>query len=113
MANERGFADRDDPHTLTLTHDEVLILQDFLEWLEETDGLKYRHPAEWTALGRIMGQLLPPLWEVFDPRYNALLAEAKSRYSQTFEGNVPGIGYVKVEEDGSVVQMDDPDAPQA
>ncbi len=110
MPNARGFASDDDPHTITLTHEEILILFDFFEWLEETDGLKYRHPGEWTALGHLPAQLLPPLWEVFDADYDKLLAAARARRSQGFEGNVPGLGYVAVDEDGQVVPGKDPDS---
>lgn len=108
--NPYGYADGDDLHTITLTHDEVLILFEFFERLEERDELRFAHPAEWAALGRFTGQLESIPWELFDSKYEALLAAARTRRAQGFEGNVPGLGHVAVREDGSVVETPDPDA---
>ena len=105
MPNALGYAAGDDPHNLTLTHDQLLVLFDFFEWLEETDGLKYRHPGEWTALGALTAQLLPPLWEVFDGNYDSLLAAARARCGADFEGHVPGLGNVRLDAGGNVVPV--------
>lgn len=98
----------DDSHTLTLTDDEMLILFDMFERLEERDELRFAHPAEWLALGRFTAQLESTLWQLFSRDWERLLGEARSRRSQQFEGNVPGLGYVKVEADGQVVPMPEP-----
>jgi hypothetical protein len=111
--NPFGYADGDDPHTLTLTHDEVLILFEFFERLEERDELRFAHPAELVALGHLTGQLESIPWEVFDKDYDKLVAAARRRRAQGFEGHVCGLGYVGVDDDGMIVSLPDPDgAPQ-
>ncbi len=107
------FSIGEDQHRLTLTYDEVLVLFEFFERLEETDAISFAHPAEWTALGHIMHQLTSIPWEVFDPRYRELLAGARTRLSQGFEGNVPGLGYVAVRPDGRVESIQNPDVDAA
>jgi len=107
--NPFGYADGDDPHTITLTHDEVLVLSEFFIRLEERDELRYGHPAEWIALGHLTAQLEAIPWEPFDKDYDRLLAEARRRRALEFEGHVPGLGHVAVKEDGSVVAVEDPD----
>ena len=49
--NPHGYADGDDPHTITLTHDEVLILFEFFERLEERNELRFAHPQSGPRLG--------------------------------------------------------------
>ncbi|MHB1104352.1 MAG: hypothetical protein ACYC0C_16570 [Devosia sp.] len=102
------YSTGDDPHTITPTHDEVLILFEFFERLEERNGLSFEHPAESIALGHLTAQLEAIPWEVFDKDYPKLLVGARWRRSQGFEGEVKGLGYVKVTDDGQVV----PVAPQ-
>ena len=111
--NPHGYAERDDPHTITLTHDEVLILFEYFERLEEEGALRFRHPAEWTALGRFTAQLESIPWEVFDPAYDRLLAEARGRYAAGFEGHVPGVGYVAVDQTGRMRAVEPPDDPRS
>jgi hypothetical protein len=96
------FAQGDDPHQLTLSHDAVLVLFELFERLEEENSLRFRHPGEMSALGTLTSQLLPPLWEVFDARYGELVDQARGRLSHGFDGYVEGLGFVKVEEDGSL-----------
>ena len=108
--NGHSFPSGDDPHTLTLTDDEVLILFEFFERLEEQDALKFAHPAEWAALGRLTGQFESILWQPFSPDWENHLAEARTRRAEGFEGRVPGLGHVRVEADGRVVETPDPDA---
>jgi len=108
--NSNGFPDGDDAHSITLTHDEVLILFEFFERLHEKDELRFAHPAECLALGRFTGQLESIPWELFDSKYEALLAAARTRRSEGFEGHISGLGHVAVREDGSVVETPAPDA---
>jgi hypothetical protein len=107
----RSLPSGDDPHTLTLTDDEVLVLFEMFERLEENNELKFAHPAEWAALGRLTGQFEATLWQLFGPvDWETLLFEARTRRAQGFEGRVPGLGHVRVEPDGQVVPTPDPDA---
>ncbi len=105
-----SYPSGDDPHTLTLTDDEVLILFEFFERLEERDELKFAHPAEWIALGRLTGQLESILWQLFASDWDKLLADARARRAEGFEGRISGLGHVRVEADGQVVETPDPDA---
>ena len=105
-----SYPSGDDTHTLTLTDDEVLILFEFFERLEERDALKFAHPAEWAALGRLTGEFESTLWQLFSSDWEKLLAEARTRRAAGFEGRVPGLGHVRVEPDGRVVETPDPDA---
>lgn len=106
--NPHGYSDGDDPHTVTLTHDEVLILFEMFQRMEENKELRFAHPAEWAALGRLTGQLEAIPRELFDENYVRLLAEARRRRAQGFEGHVPGLGHVAVKDDGVVVSISPP-----
>jgi hypothetical protein len=106
--NSHGLDDGDDPHTITLTHDEVLILVEMFERFWEQKLLKFAHPAEQIALGSLHGQLEKIPWELFDKDYTRLLAEARHRRAVGFEGDVTGLGHVAVKEDGSVVKTQPP-----
>lgn len=106
----QSYPSGDDPHTLTLTDDEMLILFEFFERLEERDELKFAHPAEWAALGRLTAQFESTLWQLFSGDWDKLLSEARTRRAQGFEGRVPGLGHVRVEPEGQVVPTPDPDA---
>ena len=99
-----SYPSGDDPHTLTLTDDEMLILFEFFERLEEQEALRFAHPAECLALGRFTAQLESTLWQLFSRDWEPLLAEARTRRAQEFEGRVPGLGHVRVEPDGQVVE---------
>lgn len=113
VINGRSYPSGDDPHTLTLSDDEVLILFELFERLEAQDGLRFAHPGEWLALGRFTAQLESTLWQLFSKDWDRLLAEARARRSREFEGCVPGLGYVRVEEDGRVVSVPEPPATSA
>jgi hypothetical protein len=106
----RSYPSGDDHHTLTLTDDEMLILFEFFERLEETNELKFAHPAEWAALGHLTAQLESTLWQVFSHDWEKLLSEARTRRGRGFEGRINGLGHVRVEDDGRVVATPDPDA---
>lgn len=109
VINGHSYPSGGDPHTLTLTDDEVLILFELFERLEERDALAFDHPAEWIALGRFTGQLESILWQLFSHDWDGLLAAARTRRAEGFEGRIPGLGHVKVEADGRVVETLDPD----
>lgn len=102
----------DDPHSLTLTDDEVLILFEMFERLEEENAIAFVHPAEWAALGRFTAQLESTVWQVFNPDYQKLLAQARARRAAGFEGRIHGLGHVRVEPDGSLTPTPDPDAAE-
>ena len=97
-----------DPHTITLTHDQVLVLFELFERMEETDGIVFEHPAELTALGAFEAQLVPLLWEVFDRDWEGFLRAARARVGSGFEGLVNGLGHVRVEADGSLTPTPPP-----
>lgn len=104
----------EDEHTLTLTDDEMLILFELFERLEENHEINFAHPAEWAALGRLTAQFESTLWQLFgrDPSWEQLLFEARTRRGKGIETHIDGLGYVRVEDDGHVVEIDDPDAPK-
>lgn len=110
LINGQSFASGDDPHSLTLTDDEILILFEFFERLEENDELKFQHPAEWAALGHLTAQFESTLWQLFASNWEQLLADARARRARGFEGSIPGLGYVRAEDDGSLTPLPDPDA---
>ena len=101
----------EDEHTLTLTDDEMLILFELFERLEENRELKFAHPAEWAALGRLTGQFESTLWQLFnrEPSWEQTLFEARTRRGKGIEAHIDGLGYVRVEDDGRVVEIPDPD----
>ena len=107
--NGHTYPSGDDPHTFTLTDDEVLILFEMFERLEEERGIRFAHPAEWAALGHFTAQLESTLWQVFSD-YETYLREARARRARDFEGHVDGLGYVKALDDGTFVETADPDA---
>jgi hypothetical protein len=73
-----------------LTHDQALVLSDFLWRFEETDQLAFAHPAEFYALSAVSGQLDKALVEPFQPDYDKLVAEARRRLAGDHEGDYPG-----------------------
>lgn len=112
--NGRLYPSGEDEHTLTLTDDEMLILFELFERLEENHAIAFAHPAEWAALGRLTGQFESKLWQLFgkDPSWEQLLFEARTRRGKGIEAHIDGLGYVRVEDDGRVVEIEDPDAPK-
>lgn len=110
--NGRLYPSGEDEHTLTLTDDEMLILFELFERLEENHAITFAHPAEWAALGRLTGQFESKLWQLFgkDPSWEQLLFEARTRRGKGIEAHIDGLGYVRVKDDGRVVEIEDPDA---
>lgn len=107
----RVYPSGEDEHTLTLTDDEMLILFEMFERLEENREIKFAHPAEWAALGHLTAQLESTLWQLFarDPSWEQMLFDARTRRGKGIEAHIDGLGYVRVEEDGRVVEIEDPD----
>lgn len=103
------YPTENDPHTLTLTHDDVLILSEFFGRLEQHGSLEFGHPAEMIALGRLTGQLEAIPWEVFNKDYQVLVNDALRRRAKGFEGDVPGLGNVRVEDDGTLTRPESGD----
>lgn len=65
--------------TLSLTHDQALVL---FEWLSREDGkngLPTEHPAEQKVLWEIEGQLERALVEPLQPGYAAAVSAARER----------------------------------
>ena len=65
--------------TLSLTHDQALVL---FEWLSREDGksdLPTEHPAEQKVLWEIEAQLERALVEPLQPDYAALVSAARER----------------------------------
>jgi hypothetical protein len=78
--------------TITLSHDEALVLFDFFARFEETDdGFRLRHNAEFVAFSRISAQLDKSLVEMFLPNYSELLQAARTRLAGDYEGLAPGV----------------------
>ena len=79
-----------DAVTIRLSHDQALVLSDFLGRFDDTDRLEFAHPAEFYALSAIAGQLESTLVELFDPRYGALVGAARERLAGDHDGDYPG-----------------------
>ena len=78
-------------YTLTITEDEALVLFEFFERLGKTDRLEFLHPAECIAFMRISSQIDKTTSAMFQPNYDTLLADARSRIVEGFDGEVPGM----------------------
>ena len=76
--------------SLTLTHDEALVLFEFLARFDNTDRLEFAHVAEYLALARVSAHLDASMVEPFDPEYAQLLAGARARVAGDYEGEYPG-----------------------
>jgi hypothetical protein len=68
-----------EPVTLTLTHDEALVLFEFLARNEGADSFPIVDQAEEKALWRLHGQLEKRLVEIFLPNYHELVQQARDR----------------------------------
>jgi hypothetical protein len=81
---------------VTLTHDEALVLSDWLYRRMHTPAFAAAvdDRAVWPALWRIFGTLNGALVEIFDPTYHELLAHARERL-------IGGMGDFGAEETGA------------
>ena len=75
---------------LNVTEDEALVLFEFFHRFDETGELEFVHPAEYLALTRLAGEIDKATPAMFDPRFESLLADARERIANGFEGEVPG-----------------------
>ncbi len=78
-------------YTFNITEDEALVLFEFFHRFGETDKLEFAHPAEYIALMKLSGQIDKTTPAIFDPNYESLLGDARSRMAAGFEGDVPGM----------------------
>ncbi len=76
-------------YTLKISEDEALVLFDYFSRFDETDDLSFHHPAEYIALQRLAGQIDKTTSAMFKPDYIQLLAAARHRIADGFEGQVP------------------------
>jgi len=76
-------------YILNLDEDDALVLFEYFERFDDTDDLSFRHAAEYIALQRLAGQICKTTSAMFRPEYKRLLAEARARVSDGFEGEIP------------------------
>jgi hypothetical protein len=76
-------------YNVKLTEDEALVLFEYFERFDETDDLSFRHAAEYIALQRLAGQICKTTSAMFKPEYERLLADARGRIANGFEGQIP------------------------
>lgn len=73
-----GYAARD--VVIRLTHDEALVLFELLHYWEDQDRVTQpEHPADQIALWNLSCLLEGELTEPFDPAYDRLINEARTR----------------------------------
>lgn len=78
--------------TITLSHDEALVLFEFFSrFCEEDDDFTLRHTAEYLAFMRVAAQLDKAIVEPFRPEYAELLQAARDRIAVGYEGPAPGV----------------------
>jgi hypothetical protein len=77
--------------TITLSHDEALVLFEFFSRFDDSDDFTLRHTAEYLAFMRMSAQLDKMFVEPFDPKYKDLLRAARDRIAAGYEGKAPGV----------------------
>jgi hypothetical protein len=77
--------------TIALTHDEALVLGEFIDRFQRTGDLSLTHNAEFLALSRVSAQLDKSLLEPFNRNYEALLTAARDRLAGGIDGHLPGV----------------------
>jgi hypothetical protein len=82
-----------DSVTITLSHEEALVLFEFFARFDDSDDFTLRNTAEYLAFSRISAQLDKSLVEPFNPDYTALLKAARDRLAEGYEGRAPGVVY--------------------
>ena len=78
-------------YTIRLSEDEALVLFEYFSRFDDTDSLAFEHSSEYLALQRLAGQIDRTTAAMFEPNYNELLAQARARIAEGFEGDVPGL----------------------
>ena len=81
----------DQPVALTLSEDEALVLESLFARFEQEGCIVLRHNAEFIALSRLSGQIEKVLVQPFLPDYDSLVASARERIAEGFEGIAPGV----------------------
>jgi len=76
-------------YTLKSSEDEALVLFDYFSRFDETHDLSFRHPGEYIALQRLANQIDKTTSTMFESDYMQLLATARERVADGFEGLVP------------------------
>jgi hypothetical protein len=79
--------------TITLSHDEALVLFEFFGRFDERDDFTMRHTAEYLAFMRLSAQLDKALVEPLQPDYLKSLRAARERLAAGYEGKAPGVCY--------------------
>jgi hypothetical protein len=77
--------------TITLSHDEALVLFEFFSRFQDTDDFTLRHNAEFVSFQRIAAQLDKSISDMFKPSYPELLHAARELIAGDYEGLAPGV----------------------
>jgi hypothetical protein len=81
------------PVALALSEDEALVLEALLARFEREGRLILRHNAEYVALSRVSAQIEKVLVQPFQSNYESLVAAARERVAEGFEGVAPGVEF--------------------
>lgn len=74
------------PITLTMTHDEALVFESWLRWIDaQPTGALFRDQAEQRALWNVMNLFEQVIYEPFRQDYARLLANARDRLRDPVE----------------------------
>lgn len=77
--------------TIKLSADEALVLFEYFSRFDDTDSLAFEHHSEYLALQKLSGQIDKTTAAMFKTNYDGLLAQARARIAEGFEGDVPGL----------------------
>ena len=76
---------------IKLSEDEVIVLFEFFERFDKKERLYFVHPAEYIALMKISAQIDKETTAVFNSYYWEILAGARDRIAEGYEGDFPEI----------------------
>lgn len=84
-------------YTISLSEDEAIVLMEFSARWEQSEGLDFKieHAAEYVAFTALLGRIDCTSSAIFKPNWDELLAGARKRVAGDYEGDVPGLGFVK------------------
>jgi hypothetical protein len=77
--------------TITVSHDEALVLFEFFSRFGDTDDFRLRNNAEYVAFQKISAQLDKSISDMFKPNYVELLCIARERIAGDYDGLAPGV----------------------
>jgi hypothetical protein len=77
---------------IELSHDQALVLLDYLARIEERNSYQEEHAAEVHVLLAVSGQLERTMVEIIDPRYGEIVDAARERIRLQFGDLVDGLG---------------------